>query len=251
MASGVPTSSRTWRRQKRFDTRYTLTENWRSEPRLIKAVNTLFSNSDLPFVYGKIGFEPASAAERKEPEIFKIDGKRDPALQLWYMDPEKWAGQEGVINKGVALAEDPGSGGFGNLPSPQPGQRGKGPHRRKNLSGHRISRCWSEQTMRPNSLQKALSEWNVPSVLYSTQNLFDSHEALEMERVLRAVVEPNNESFVKAALVSDMIGMTGEELDGLMREEARWETWLVKFRRYHELWRERGFMPHVPLLPEG
>jgi exodeoxyribonuclease V beta subunit len=89
-------------------TRYTLTKNWRSEPRLIKAVNTLFSNPDLPFVYEKIGFQPAYAAEKKAPEIFKIDGSEDPALQIWYMDPEKWAGQEGVINKGVALAEIPG-----------------------------------------------------------------------------------------------------------------------------------------------
>ena len=90
-------------------------------------------------------------------------------------------------------------------------------------------------------VQKALSERNVPSVLYSTQNLFDSHEALEMERFLAAVVEPNEESLLKAALSTDMVGIAGEELERLTLDEARWEKWLVKFRDYHDLWQERGF----------
>ena len=90
-------------------------------------------------------------------------------------------------------------------------------------------------------VQKALSERNVPSVLYSTQNLFDSHEALEMERFLAAVVEPNEESLVKAALSSAMVGIAGDELERLTLDEARWEKWLVTFRDYHDLWQERGF----------
>ena len=226
----------------KIHTRYTLTKNWRSEPRLIKAVNTLFSNSELPFVYEKIGFQPAFAAEKKEPEIFKIDGNQDPALQIWYMDPEKWAGQEGVINKGVALAEIPGLVASEICRLLNLGQEGKAHIGERTLRAQDIAvlvRTNDEAQL----LQKALSMWHIPGVLYSTQNLFDSHEALEMERVLCAVVEPNNESLVKAALVSDMIGMTGDELDELIRKEAKWEAWLVKFRRYHELWSERGFMP--------
>ena len=37
-------------------TRYTLTKNWRSEPGLIKAVNTLFSNRENPFLYDDDSF---------------------------------------------------------------------------------------------------------------------------------------------------------------------------------------------------
>jgi exodeoxyribonuclease V beta subunit len=61
-------------------------------------------------------------------------------------------------------------------------------------------------------IQKALSERNVPSVLYSTENLFDSHEAMEAERFLAAVVDPSEESLLKAALSTDMLGIAGEEL---------------------------------------
>ena len=39
------------------DTKFTLTENWRTEPGLITAVNTLFSNVTTPFVFDDIRFE--------------------------------------------------------------------------------------------------------------------------------------------------------------------------------------------------
>ncbi len=226
----------------RVPTRYTLTKNWRSEPQLIKAVNTLFSHSDLPFVYEKIRFQPASPAEKRAPEVFRINGKRDPALQVWYMDPGKWAGPEGVINKGVALEEIPGLVASEICRLINLGKDGTARVGDKHLMPQDIAvlvRTNDEAQL----LQKALSTRHIPSVLYSTQNLFDSHEAMETERVLGAVVEPDKESLLKAALVSDMIGMTGDELDGLMREATAWEAWLVKFRHYHELWRERGFMP--------
>jgi exodeoxyribonuclease V beta subunit len=91
------------------------------------------------------------------------------------------------------------------------------------------------------SVQKALAEKNVPSVLFSTENLFDSPEATEVARFIYAVAEPNAESRLKAALSTDMLGISGEELERLILDEALWENWLVKFRKYHELWHERGF----------
>jgi len=102
-------------------------------------------------------------------------------------------------------------------------------------------RCWCGKTAKPLLVQKALAERNVPSVLHSTENLFDSAKALEMQRFLAAAAEPNAESMIKAALSTDMVGITGEELERLMLDEARWESRLVKFRDYHELWQDQGF----------
>ena len=49
------------------DFKYTLFENWRSNPGLITAVNTVFSNVKLPFVFDKIIFEKAEPA--KTPDV--------------------------------------------------------------------------------------------------------------------------------------------------------------------------------------
>jgi len=223
----------------RVDSRYTLIENWRSESGLIKSINALFGNAQPAFVYEKIPFEPAKAAKGKETKPLKIEGERE-SFALWFMDAEKWGNKEGVINKGVAQAKLPGLVAAEITRLLNLGKEGKALIGKRPLRANDIA-VLVRQNVEALFIQKALSERNVPSVLYSTQNLFDSHEALEVERFLAAVVEPNGESFLKAALSSDMVGIAGEELERLMFDEARWEKWLVKFRDYHDLWQERGF----------
>ena len=42
---------------RRADLKYTLTVNWRSSPGLIRAINTIFSNVNTPFIFDEIPFE--------------------------------------------------------------------------------------------------------------------------------------------------------------------------------------------------
>jgi exodeoxyribonuclease V beta subunit len=223
----------------KVDSRHTLLENWRSEPGLIQSINALFGNVKPAFVYEKIPFEPAKAAKRRETKPLKIEGERE-TFALWFMDTEKWAGQDGVIQKGVAQARLPGLVAAEITRLLNLGKEGKALIGGRPLRANDIA-VLVRQNREALLVQKALSERNVPSVLYSTENLFDSHEALEMERFLAAVVEPNEESLLKTALSSDMVGIAGEELEGVTLEEARWEKWLMKFRYYHDLWQQRGF----------
>jgi exodeoxyribonuclease V beta subunit len=221
------------------DTRYTLTENWRSDPELIQSINALFGNVQPAFVYEKIPFEPAKAARGAEKDLLRIEGKKEP-FTLWFADAEKWAAENGVIHKRVAQARLPGLvaeeiTGLLNLGKTKKAFIGDRPLRANDIA------VLVRQNREALLIQSALSERNVPSVLYSTQNLFDSREALEMERVLAAVAEPHGESLIRAALTTDMLGVTGEELERLTLEETRWENWLVKFRGYQERWREGGF----------
>jgi len=223
----------------KVDTRYTLTENWRSDPQLIKSINAFFGNVRPAFVYEKIPFEPAKAASEGETKPLMIEGERE-SFTLWFVDSEKWAGQNGVIDKRVAQAQLPGLVAAEitrllNLGKEKKALIGDRPLRANDIA------VLVRQNREALLVQRALSERNVPSVLHSTENLFDSREAQEMERFLAAAVEPNAESLIKGALSTDMVGIAGEELERLTLDEARWERWLVKFRDYHELWQERGF----------
>jgi len=65
---------------------------------------------------------------------------------------------------------------------------------------------------------------------------------MEVERVLYAVVTPHNPNSLKSALTTDMIGLTGEDLDALLTDEKGWEGWIVKFKEYHDLWNRQGFI---------
>jgi exodeoxyribonuclease V beta subunit len=221
--------------------RYTLAENWRSEPRLIEAVNALFSNPEHPFVFEKLEFKPASAAKKKDVELLTIEGEKAPPFNVWFMDPGKWGVQDGVISKGLAQEKLPGLVAAEITRLLNLGRESRAMVGERPLKANDIA-VLVRQNAQALLMQKALSERGVPSVLFSTENLFDSREAADMARFLAAVVEPNNESFLKAALSSSMLGIRGEELDRLTLDEAGWETWLVKFRNYHDLWQERGFI---------
>ena len=90
-------------------------------------------------------------------------------------------------------------------------------------------------------------------MLYSATNVFQSPEAIELEYILGAVSEPGNERLIKAALTTDALGVTGNELDTLMLDDDAWNARLLQFQKYHQLWVERGFiqMLRTLLLEQG
>ena len=222
-------------------TRYTLGENWRSEPQLIRAINTLFSRSDQPFVYDEIPFQPARPAEEKDPEILKLEGRHEAPFRVWYLEASKWAEPGKPLTKSVArdLIAKAVAAEISRLLR-------LSRENKATLGDRPLSEGDMAVMVRRNAdatlMQEALSTLGIPAVLYTTRNLFDSHEAMETERVLAALVEPNHEGLLRAALATDMMGYSGEALDALMDDEDNWEACLIRFRHYHELWQERGFI---------
>jgi exodeoxyribonuclease V beta subunit len=224
----------------RVNSRYTLTKNWRSEPGLITSVNTIFSNGRNPFLYRDIPFEKAVPKEGKDYESLKIDGKTEPPFYLWFVDSNS-AGKEGVIDKGMAYELIPKAiaGEISRLISL--GRKGKAFFGSRPLHEADIA-VLTRTNNEAQFIQEALSELKIPSVLYSTGNLFDTHEAMEMSRVLEGMANPNQERAIRTALAMDMMGVDGEKIEALQRDEARWEEWLSRFREYYELWEKQGFI---------
>ncbi|MGA2957941.1 MAG: exodeoxyribonuclease V subunit beta, partial [Thermodesulfobacteriota bacterium] len=223
------------------DSRYTLTKNWRSEPGLITAVNTIFSNGKNPFIYEAIPFEPSTAKERKDHEFLKINGKEEAPFHLWFVDAEKVAESGKPITKGRAreLIPDAVAGEISRLLSL--GKEGKA-----RIGDRPLREADIAVLVRRNSearlVQESLTALRVPSVLHSMGDLFETDESREMSRVLSAIGSPNHEPLLKVALATDMLGKRGEDLEKLARDEAEWEDWVVKFREYNELWEKRGFI---------
>jgi exodeoxyribonuclease V beta subunit len=221
--------------------RFTLGENWRSEPDLIAAINTIFTKVDRPFVYEEIPFQSVAPAANKNFESLIIDNKKESPLHLWFLDANKITKSDKPINKTRAreLISKAVADEISRLID-------LGVKNRALIGKRRLSEGDIAVLVRTHhearTMQKILSALAIPSVLYTTENIFDSHEALEMERVLSGINEPNNDGLLKAALATDMMGVKGEELDDLIQDEAGWEEWLVKFRHYHDLWGNHGFI---------
>ena len=216
---------------------FTLDKNWRSETDLLGAVNALFKLSRRPFILDGIPFEPAGAAGECDEEPLRINGVKGPPLKLWLAIEE-----ESITNKDAerllpkAVAAEIARLLNGNV-----------------IIGERKVEPWDiavlvSKNVEARIVQDALTVLNIPSVLYGAANVFKSREAVELAYALAAVSEPGNERLIRAALTTDTLGLTGNELDVLVRDDRVWEARLIQFQKYHKLWRERGFIQMLRTL---
>ena len=227
--------------KKNIHFRHTLRANWRSESHLITAINALFERNARPFVYEKIPFRPAQAAIRKKPEPLMLNGQPEPPFHLWFLDSRVLTDNGKPIGKAQArdMICEAVAAEISRLIHLGRSSRAildGSPLKEKNLAI--LVRTNAEARL----MQKTLSGLHIPAVLYGTENLFDSHEATEIERLLISIYEPSHETLLRSALSTDMMGVSGEEIEALLKNEAGWEKWLLKFKRYYDLWKEDGFI---------
>ncbi len=220
---------------------HTLGENWRSDPGLITAINTVFAGKELPFVYEEIPFHPAAPAPKKAPEPLRFEEKTESPFQLWFFEADKVSDSGKPVSKTLAKQLIPEAVAVEISRLLALGRKNRALLGKRPLMEGDIA-VLVRTNVEARLMQDALAALGIPGVLYSTGNLFDSHEALEMEKILFAIYEPKNERRIRAALTTDMMGLTGEVLDDLEKNETGWEERLVRFRLYHDLWNERGFV---------
>jgi len=243
------------------DSKYTLFKNWRSKPGLITAVNTIFSNVKLPFIFDKINFDNAEPAKKPDEK----DDTKNALLKLWYVKSNDVEGTKAEGGRERLKAE--GRRHKGKVQSFALIGKGIKGGKPVNKSGAimLISNAVSGEIARITShtdnpvksgdiavlvrtnrqagiIKEQLSRRSIPSVLYSAGNIFDSDEAMEMERVLSAIAEPGNERRLKSALVTRILGVSSQELDSADNTDKGLETWMAGFREYFKLWNRYGFI---------
>ncbi|MGD8649500.1 MAG: exodeoxyribonuclease V subunit beta, partial [Desulfobacterales bacterium] len=213
---------------RRADARFTLAQNWRSRPKLITAVNTIFSSVDTPFVFDEIPFKDSKPAE--QPATTTPDDAA--AFILWYLDAEKFSldGKPIAKARAVALVANAVSDEILRLVS----------------SPHPVAPGDIAVLVRTNVqaqlIKDILVAKNIPAVLYTTANIFDSSEALEIEKILTAIADPTSISRLKVALATDIMGVTAEDLDFDHIESHWWDIRFARNRKYYELWDQGGFI---------
>lgn len=216
------------------ESRHTLEKNWRSEPKLLEALNHVF-NRELPFVFDEIAFEPVSPAEMPDRQI--LEDKDAAPLTIWYVagnpsSPLSRRDAEKKISMAVAW-EVSRLLSAGEREEVLLGSRGVIP---KDIA--LIVRENSQGRL----LKEELTSHGIPCVIYSEENIFDTEEALEMEFLLKAVSQPYSEPLIRTVLAGSLFGHDAEQIDSLSRDEIMLERWIERFRGYHDLWASFGFM---------
>ncbi len=224
------------------DARHDLVRNWRSEPGLIAATNALFARAGRPFVLDAIPFLPVEAARAGEP--LAIAGEPAEPFRIWMLERDADESHR-VMTKNVAArrAAESTAGEITRLlqlaaegktavPDPdRPPRRLAGGDIAVLVRSHRQGRLVAD----------ALARRGVPSVQQAADSVFASPEAEDLRRVLLAVADPGRDEVVRAALGTELLDVSGEQLVALLDDDRAWSERVEAFHHYHLVWRDHGF----------
>ncbi|WP_305042373.1 exodeoxyribonuclease V subunit beta [Geoalkalibacter sp.] len=226
------------------DRRYTLNTNWRSDGPLVRAVNQVFARAQRPFLFDAIPFVEVHPAPEREDCALVRDGQRETApLHLWFLP----RGEEPRITIEHAeshLAQAVAGEILRLLEAADAGQL--------RLDDRPLAPGDLAVLVRTNAqarlMQQALRARRVPSVLYSSESLFDAREMEELRLVLTAIADPADDGALRAALATEMLGFDACALEEAAADEGRWESLVEGMAAYQDLWARRGFMAMAATL---
>ncbi|OQW93259.1 MAG: exodeoxyribonuclease V subunit beta [Beggiatoa sp. IS2] len=220
---------------------HTLTINHRSEEKLLRAINILFTQVERPFIFADIPYPLATAIPKSQ---LRLENQQFSPLTIWFVSR---AQAELDLNKPIPkkLAEK-------SIPLAVAYEIARLltlAQRRQAFIGNRPLTAGDiailvDTNDRARFMQKTLTSLNIPSVLYSRENLFNSPEIAEIAKILMAVAQPQDESLMKAALATEIVGWTSSDLYEMSNDQKidTWKKQLYKFQKYHTLWQNIGFM---------
>lgn len=222
----------------RPEKRFTLTVNWRSTPALLQGLNSIFSAHPHPFVYDAITFHPATAGVIEEHDSTASPEDRTP-LRIWHLPPTE-NGKPLTMEQANSKATLATAAEIARLLL------------NGTAEGHGVVPGDIAVIVRTNRqarlMQEALRTLSIPSVLRSDLSVFATHEAQEVCTLLLALSAPSSEARVRAALATDLLGATGNDIARLIEDEQAWERRLASFSAYHQTWHDKGFMVMSRLL---
>ncbi|HCG7972630.1 TPA: exodeoxyribonuclease V subunit beta [Vibrio parahaemolyticus] len=222
---------------------YTLGTNWRSSADMVQAVNQVFALPDSPFIYDSdIPFLPVRYSPNAEKRIWTMGGQKQPALTYWLQEAD-----DKPLPKGeylTRMAEATASQIQTILTQAQQGQaclvNGE---KQKAVQAGDIAvlvRTGSEGRM----IKQALADQGIASVYLSNRDsVFTSSVAQDLQRLLQAVLTPENDRALRASLASELFALDAASLDALNNDEVVWENAVNEFKEYRKLWVQRGVLP--------
>ncbi|MDJ0810780.1 MAG: exodeoxyribonuclease V subunit beta [Desulfobacterales bacterium] len=219
--------------------KYTLVENWRSRPELIKAVNCLFASHPRPFLIPEIAYHAAVAAPRSQAATARAEGA---AMIFWQVPPREGEGRgakhpptkkEFIARILSATAAEVKA----RLHPPA-----DDPHAAAAWSAQDIA-ILTRTNRQARMVKDCMQAAGIPAVIYNAGSVFDTPEADDFERVMQAVVQPGDTRRLKTALATRFFGNQGDLLAFGEPGPAWWEEQQQRFFSYQLIWREKGFYP--------
>ena len=212
-----------------------LSQNFRSRPALLRAIEALYANAgDAVSTEPHIPFRTVQAGGKRGDADYLRAGETAPALTLWQAPPPEGKGMRKPWSapESHALATDAcvaaihrvltdaraGNASIGGTPV-QPGDIAV------------LVRTHREATR----IQQALALAGIPAVAAGKQSLFATAEARELHALLLALLHGGDDGRLRAALATVLVGVDAAGIDVLERDGTAHRGWQLDAQG----WRDR------------
>ena len=218
---------------------YSLLTNWRSEPGLVNAVNSIFGRRSAAFIYAQsINYATVQAAAKKPAAPLLVDESVVTPLTVWQIpqsDKQKNLSSQQVyalINEAVAdeivqLIE----GGVQKSI-----KIGAEPLRSGDIA------ILVRTAREGNNLRRVLAKRGVRAITIGRDRVFASEEASGLYDLLLAINHYGDRKLLRAGLASPLLNLDYRQIAQISDDELSWQVWNEKIHRLHLLWLQRGFI---------
>jgi exodeoxyribonuclease V beta subunit len=215
---------------------YSLEDNQRSSGALIEALNALFGAQSNAFMIPQLAYRPVSEGVKTKPPLHEDGAAPRAALQLWQL-PRDADDQPLPMAEARRLALQACAAEIARLLAAA--QAGRVRLGERALRGGDIAVLVRSHAQGA-AMRRALAALGVASVELSQASVFDSPDAADLERLLAAVLEPQREPLLRAALATEAMGLDAAQIDALAGDEAALLALVMRFAGYRDTWLQRG-----------
>ena len=218
---------------------FSLQTNWRSQPRLVSAVNTLFSNRPDAFIYrDSIMFSPVDSIPRNATYELRLEDRVSPAMTLWQLPVNEQLGNhtrqamrdminEAIAGEVCALLE-------------------KAAQQMATINGRSLQSgdiaILVRQASEGHALSRVLNRYGIRSVTIGRDSVFKSEEARGLYDLMLAISQYQDPSLATFSLTSSLLNLDYRQIAAVLESDSAWQRWIEDLNHLQQLWERHGFI---------
>ena len=220
-----------------------LAHNFRSRPALLAAIAAMYAQAGPAEAFRTEGivFHPVQPGTQRADADLQRNGDIAPALTLWRApDPPPPAkGNPRPWNAGPSLEMCTAA-----CVAVIHGWLSAGRAGTASVNGRPVQAGDIAVLVRDHKqagrIQQALGAVGIPAVAAGKRSLFASEEALELQALLQALLDPGDDARLRAALATVLIGEDAADIAALEHEGERHRQWQQQALDWRERWQHGG-----------
>ncbi len=216
-----------------------LQTNWRSQPRLVQAINTLFSYRPDTFIYhDSIPFSAVASVTQNEDHELRLQGQAATAMTLWQLplderiDNYSREDMRDLINRAVVteiacLLE-------------------KSDQQAATIDGRALQSgdiaILVRQASEGQALSRILHQHGIRTVTIGRDSVFKSEEARGLYDLLLAISQYQDPTVATRSLASSLLNLDYRQIAAVIDDDTAWQRWVDDLDELQQLWERHGFI---------